>query len=143
MQFIVERGEISGALTFVREEARRLGVPVRAARRMELACEEAIVNIFSYAHSGESSRVWLECRMEGCAHFEVLIQDEGSPFNPLEVEVDLQKDVPLSERRIGGLGIFLIRQLVYEAVYLREGGVNLLRLVLRLECEGLGYSQID
>ena len=57
-------------------------------------------------------------------------RDQGKPFDPLaQPPPDL--DAPLEERPVGGLGLTLVRGLVDEARYCREGGTNVLRLVKR------------
>ena len=59
---------------------------------------------------------------------EIIIADEGIPFNPLSVpEPDVH--VPIEERMIGGLGIFMIRKLADDVTYERDGNRNVLTLV--------------
>jgi anti-sigma regulatory factor (Ser/Thr protein kinase) len=54
-------------------------------------------------------------------------EDRGREFNPLEIgEPDL--DIPLEERKLGGLGIHLVKKMVDEAKYRREGDRNILLL---------------
>jgi anti-sigma regulatory factor (Ser/Thr protein kinase) len=61
---------------------------------------------------------------------EVQIEDAAPPFDPLSLpEPDLTVD--LEERQVGGLGIFLIRQVMDEIVYRHENGKNILVLVKR------------
>lgn len=131
MRFDAKLQSLEAMMSHVRQEAKRLNIPPKAIHKMELACEEAIVNIISYAKSPEE--ISLECSLVDETHFEVVIKDRGPPFNPLEVAVDLQTDTPILDRKIGGLGIYLIRKLIDESTYLREGGTNILRLTLRLE----------
>jgi serine/threonine-protein kinase RsbW len=55
-------------------------------------------------------------------------RDAGAPFNPLDAPApDL--GTPPEERKIGGLGLHLVRSLVDDASYCREGSVNVLVLV--------------
>lgn len=57
-------------------------------------------------------------------------RDEGPPFDPLaQPPPDL--DAPLEQRTAGGLGLTLMRALVDEARYVRDGPANVLRLVKR------------
>ena len=57
----------------------------------------------------------------------ITLLDDGIPFDPLSAE---QPDVhaPLDERDVGGLGIFLVRELMDEVVYQRQGDRNRLTL---------------
>jgi anti-sigma regulatory factor (Ser/Thr protein kinase) len=59
------------------------------------------------------------------------VEDEGKPFDPLQVPPpDLHS--PLQERQVGGLGIHFIKQLVDEVTYARVDGRNRLHLTKRL-----------
>ena len=133
MQFIVDIESLDKMLVFIREEALKLKIHPKAIQKMELACEEAFVNIISYAHPNPSNDLFIDCFLVDKTHFEVVIKDKGPPFNPLEVNIDPQKNIAVHERKIGGLGIYLIRKLIDEAIYLREDEFNVLRLTLRLE----------
>ncbi len=133
MEFGVNIETLSAMLTFVRDQAVRLKIPPKAILRMELACEEALVNIISYSNTPDCEKIFIDCNLTEETHFHVVIKDSGPAFNPLEVSIDPQKNIAVHERRIGGLGIYLIRKLVDEAIYVREGTCNVLSLTLRLE----------
>ena len=58
-------------------------------------------------------------------------RDEGAPFDPLSAaSPDLEADI--MDRPIGGLGLYLIRQIAEETHYRRVDGANLLRVSLRI-----------
>ena len=53
------------------------------------------------------------------------VHDGGKPFNPLDVKPpDLY--APLEDRELGGLGIHLVRSLMDQVTYRREGDQNVL-----------------
>jgi len=58
--------------------------------------------------------------------------DEASPFDPLTETPDPDIDAGIEERRIGGLGVYLVREMMDEVKYAREGNRNRLTLVTRL-----------
>jgi anti-sigma regulatory factor (Ser/Thr protein kinase) len=95
---------------------------------LKLAVEEAVVNIISYAYPGkeeESISVSLE---HGINHLAVVITDTGIAFDPTgKKEPDLS--LPLEERPIGGLGTFLLRQLMTNVSYTRLGNKNILTMI--------------
>lgn len=99
----------------------------KTIRKIELACEEAIVNIISYAYPDEKGILLIQCEKKR-GRFEITIRDHGVPFNPIDVEISPEIDKPAQERRVGGLGIFLIRKAIDEASYQREKDENVLRL---------------
>ena len=102
---------------------------------VRLSCEEIIVNIISYAYPpGVNGYIWLNVVVEQ----EMLcieIHDGGTPFNPINREdPDIMQD--LGEREIGGLGIFLVLQMMDDVEYKYEEGKNKLILKKRIENEG-------
>ena len=103
------------------------------AYTVRLACEEVIVNIISYAYPpGKDGYIRLNVTVnqdELC----IEIHDGGIPFNPTEKQKpDITQE--LEEREMGGLGIFLVVQLMDVVVYRREEGEN--RLTLKKKIEG-------
>ena len=83
---------------------------------IHLVCEELVVNITSYAYPSEKDgyiKIIIE-KENGC--LTICFIDGGIPFNPLERK---QPDIslPLEERQIGGLGIFLTTQMMDEVLY--------------------------
>lgn len=94
---------------------------------VDLALEEALANVIMYAYpEGEKGEVTLSTHVEDYAIY-MKISDMGIPFNPLEQkEADL--NVSLEERKIGGLGIHLIKEIMDELAYVYEDGRNVLKM---------------
>ena len=57
----------------------------------------------------------------------IVVEDDGKPFNPLDAPPP-NLDLPIDERPIGGLGIFLMKSLTSAMDYRREGDRNTLTL---------------
>lgn len=96
---------------------------------LQLAVEEAIANTVIHGYRGAAGEVTIAIHATQGA-VEVRIEDRAPPFNPLLLpEPDLGAD--LDERQIGGLGVYLIRQVVDEVVYRYTGKKNILTLVKR------------
>lgn len=121
--------ELHNMLDLIRKTGEKKACPQEKLLKLELACEELLVNIISYAYQGEGSpgTIILFCH-EGTDSFEVIIKDHGSSFNPLTASINIQKNLPLEERKPGGLGIFLARNSVDEFSYLRENNSNIVSL---------------
>lgn len=121
--------EIPEAIAFIAERAGAWGLHPQRLMQLELAVEEAVVNICLYAYQVPPGD--LIVRVEpGDSRFIVDLIDEGVPFDPLAVdEPDLR--AAAQERAVGGLGIFLVRRVMDEVSYTREGSRNVLRLVIR------------
>lgn len=79
---------------------------------IELAIEEVFVNIVKYSHLPETAVVMVSYEYDALKKAVVIqFEDEGHPFNPLEVrEPDVTAE--LSERAPGGLGIYMLRKLM-------------------------------
>lgn len=95
--------------------------------KLRLCIEEAVVNIVDYAYEGGNGFVEVGTFIDGKELF-ITLEDSGKPFNPLEMS---DPDITLSaeERGIGGLGIFLCKQLMDEMTYSYENGRN--KLVMK------------
>jgi anti-sigma regulatory factor (Ser/Thr protein kinase) len=100
---------------------------------IELAVEEALVNVISYAYQGgPAGDVQVRCSVRDGRWLVIEIIDSGTPFDVLAAPPpDLT--APVEERRTGGLGIHFIKRLTDRAAYRREGGRNILELRVRLD----------
>ena len=95
---------------------------------IELAVEEALVNIFKYAYPETPGQVEMQCDSDDSKKITIKIRDSGIPFNSLSrPDPDITAD--LENRKIGGLGIFLIKKMADEVRYNRSGGTNVLTIV--------------
>ena len=89
--------------------------------------EELVLNIVDYSHSE-----YLDIEiLRDEKSITLRIHDAGTPFNPLEMEMpDLT--LPMEERPIGGLGIFMVIKYMDSITYDYAGGENILTLVKNL-----------
>lgn len=96
--------------------ARKGGFGDKDIYNIQLATDEAASNIIEHAYEGVSDGVLdLSCGMEGNA-IKIILIDYGVPYDPSAIPMpDIKAD--LSERKIGGLGIFLMRKLMDEVHY--------------------------
>ncbi|HOP40729.1 MAG TPA: ATP-binding protein [Geobacteraceae bacterium] len=113
-------------LGFAGECAARAGFSAKRLAEVELVIEEAVVNICKYAYPAETGLIEITCRGDRTSLC-VRITDTGVPFDLLAVaEPDLYADI--SDRRIGGLGCYLIKTLADEVTSRRDGDRNVLEL---------------
>lgn len=121
---------------FVRGQIRDGGCSRETQFKIQLALEEALVNIAHYAYPpGVSGWIELACRLEPAGQrLCVEIRDGGRAFNPFE-RAKPDMTAPLDKRPIGGLGIFLVRQMAEKAEYRRDGEINVLTMHFRLEAD--------
>ncbi|MBF0403411.1 ATP-binding protein [Candidatus Magnetominusculus xianensis] len=106
------------------------GFTAERVGEVELVIEEAFVNIASYAYEGQppgTAEMVIKVDEAGDLHVELI--DEGVPFDSTAVaEPDLEADI--DNRKIGGLGIFFMKQLMDDVSYSREDGKNILRFTV-------------
>jgi anti-sigma regulatory factor (Ser/Thr protein kinase) len=116
---------------FVGEVARQVGFSAKEIYSIQLAADEASSNIIEHAYAGiTDGKLEIECdAFEG--GIKIVMRDRGKSFNPSSVpEPNVKAD--LSERKIGGLGMYLMRKLMDEVTYesSAENG-NILTMVKR------------
>lgn len=131
MEFLADLTTLESMMHYLRSEAQTHGMDEKALRKMELACEEAIVNIISYAYPEKKGPLSVICSRKG-NRFEIILKDQGVAFNPIDAEINPQLDKSVTDRKIGGLGIYLIRKAIDEAYYQRIDNENVLRLTFSL-----------
>ena len=109
--------------------ARAQGFDQKRLSEIELSTEEALVNIFNYAYPQGPGDVELNCKLDD-SHFVIEIIDSGVPFD-ISTLPDPDVTLNVDERKIGALGIFLMKRLMDEIRTTREGVRNILSLVVR------------
>jgi serine/threonine-protein kinase RsbW len=97
-------------------------------RDMQVALDEVLTNIVDYGYTDDAEhKIRIRLRVLDDV-LEATIEDDGVPFNPLESAMpDIR--APLRERRIGGVGLHFVKNLMSQVSYDRVGDRN--RLVLK------------
>lgn len=123
--------EIVRMTEFVDEISRELNLSVEDTFNIRLAIEEAVTNVIMYAYPQTvEGDILLSAREEGDSIVFQLV-DSGNEFDPtLQPDADVTSS--LEDREIGGLGIFLIRQLMQSVSYSRIDGRNVLTMIKQL-----------
>ena len=104
----------------------------KAQMQLDLAVEEIFVNIANYAYAPGEGKAAIRVQVsEEPRRVDVTFRDRGVPYNPLEKE-DPDVTALAAERKLGGLGIFLTKQLMDEVQYEYRDGQNVLTLTKRI-----------
>ena len=123
--------EVPRLAAFVDEVCEAIGFSPAVTMQMNLALEEAVVNVMKYAYPiGTHGNVTIEAQAND-VRLKFTIIDSGKPFDPT-VKADVDLSLPVQERPIGGLGIHIIRQIMDSINYERLDGHNVLTLRKRL-----------
>ena len=123
--------EISKLAQFVDEVGEEFSLTPDIVFNLNLVLEEAVVNVINYAYPKEDHQnIYLSAQLhDGSIVF--VLTDTGKEFDPTAAP---EADITLSaeDRPIGGLGIFLIRQIMNEVKYERIEGKNVLTMGKKL-----------
>lgn len=104
------------------------GFDLKRTNEIKLAIEEAFVNICNYSYPTKTGDVAITCQFEN-NRFIIEISDSGIPFD-ITKRADPDINASTEARKIGGLGIFLIKKMMDEVTYRREEGRNILNLIV-------------
>ena len=117
---------------FIEEVAESHGADMSLTMSINLALEEAVVNVMNYAYpQGTSGEIDITVAYtNGTLVF--TISDAGTPFDPTKVS-DVDTSLSAEERPIGGLGIHLVRQIMDEVSYSYEKNHNILTLKKKIQ----------
>ncbi|MBM3119749.1 MAG: ATP-binding protein [Chloroflexi bacterium] len=115
---------------FISSSMGQLGIDA-GVFEVQTAADEACTNIIKYAYAEEGGIINITCEVRD-NNFVVTIKDKGKPFDPSSVlPPDLETDV--DKRRIGGLGIYLMRKLMDDVSYsfdAEKGNTLVMRKIL-------------
>lgn len=127
-----ESARLDEAIAFLQCFWRSEGLPEEGAFAFELALEELFMNVAMHGtvDSARPPRVNVSLSRKG-DRVELIFLDEGTAFDPLALpEPDLNADI--DARKVGGLGVFLLREMMDEVDYHQEGGWNRIRAAKRV-----------
>ena len=123
--------EVPQLNVFVDEVCEQADFDMSTTLKLNLAIEEAVVNVMNYAYpAGEKGDVDIEAMIND-EYLVFVISDSGTPFDPT-AKAEVDTTLSAEERGIGGLGIHLIRQIMDTINYERVEGKNVLTLRKKL-----------
>ena len=119
--------EIPRLAAFIEEVAEANGINMSLSMNINLAMEEAVVNVMNYAYpTGTQGDIDIQASLAG-NELTFTITDSGTPFDPTQTTVP-DTSLEAEDRPIGGLGIHLVRQLMDTLEYQYLNGKNILTL---------------
>ena len=128
-----EKENIPAVIDFINGELENLGCSLRTVTQIDVAIDELYSNIAYYAYGERHGQVTVRIESEDRPPVVVIsFQDEGKPFNPLE-QGDPDVTLPARERKIGGLGIFMVKKSMDDVRYEYRDGKNILTIRKTIE----------
>ena len=126
--------EIGAAAEKIDAYCESQGLAPQIAYAVNLSIDEILTNTISYGYDDDAEhRIGLSLRVEGDL-LVVVIEDDGRPFDSsLTREPDV--DATLEERALGGLGLFLVQQMMDDVAYRRMDDRNVITLTKSADAE--------
>ena len=124
---------ISAVTNFVEHELTERNCPKSAKAQINIAIDEIFGNIAQYAYNPENGDATVRVEVTDDP-IEVILtfMDKGKPYNPLE-KADPDVTLSAKERKVGGLGIFIVKKSMDEIDYHYEDGKNVLKIRKNIE----------
>lgn len=113
---------------FVNEYLESLDCPLKIQMKIAIVIDEIFSNISYYAYGEEKGEVIIRIeKRENPYGVQLTFLDHGMPYDPLKVD---EPDISLSvdERQIGGMGIFMVKNIMDEISYEYADGQNVLKM---------------
>lgn len=123
---------LSTVMNFISGTLHDYKCPLSLRKQIQLAVEEIYVNVANYAYAPGTGKVSISCEITNNPHIATItFTDEGKPYNPF-AKNDPNVDEQVSERRIGGLGVFVVKKIMDNIAYSYQDGKNILTISKRL-----------
>ena len=130
MAIQTSRDELARITTAIEGLAQQDDWPDELVFRVNLVLEELVLNIIDYGQDGGDPDIALEIESEADS-IRIELSDRGRPFDPLTEAPEPDLTSALGERSVGGLGVYLTKELMDEVRYSREAHRNRLSIVTR------------
>lgn len=120
------------AINFVNENLDSIGTSEGVKSQLDIAVEEIFVNIAKYAYGDEKGKAVIKFSFdEDTKTITLVFEDKGMPYNPLE-KPDPDITLSANERKIGGLGIFMVKKFTDNMEYSYENETNILTITKKI-----------
>ena len=117
---------------FIEEIGDELGLDMELLMNLNLVMEEMVTNVIFYAYpEGEDAEIELLAKSDG-KELTFVLSDQGKEFDPTAKE-DANPDINPADREIGGMGIFIVKNIMNKVTYQRLEGRNLLTMTKGIE----------
>lgn len=124
--------DLQHVAAFVEEIADELQLSPELTMNFNLVLEEMVSNVIFYAYPKENDQPIILTATSDDDSISFIITDEGRAFDPTARE-DADMSVNPADRQLGGMGIFITRQIMDDVTYQRIDGFNILTMTKRLK----------
>ncbi len=143
MRITADVNKLAEVRDFIRQQAEQVGVDAEAVPDIVQAVDECVTNSIVHGYQGSRGSVEVEVEVDrDRKSLIVRIEDQAPPFDPTSVpSPDTTAD--LDERRLGGMGLFLARDLMDVVSYRHTDEGNQLTLIKQCITNGRSESKGD
>ncbi|MDR2600450.1 MAG: ATP-binding protein [Oscillospiraceae bacterium] len=119
--------KLNDVLDFIDEKMDEIGIDMKGQYSVRVSVEELFVNVANYAYpNGEGDITVTTSTKPG--EFIIEIKDNGIPYNPLEKD-DPDTTLTAEKREIGGLGIYMVKNMMDSVNYTYQNGQNIMTIM--------------
>jgi len=123
---------ITAITAFIDEELEKAGCSMKAQMQLDIAADEIFANVSMYAYAPETGDVTVGLEIDGETKIATMqFRDRGIPFDPTKAE-EPDVTLPAEKRRIGGLGIFMVKKSMDSVNYEYRDGQNILTITKKI-----------
>ena len=123
--------ELEHVAEFVEQIGEELGLDMELQMNLNLVLEEMVTNVIFYAYpEGKTADIELQAESNG-KELTFVLSDQGKEFDPTAKE-DADPDVNPIDREIGGMGIYIVKNIMNQVTYQRLEGKNLLTMTKKI-----------
>ena len=127
-ELVIEAANVNlpKVMVFIDEQLEAVGCLMKTQAQIEVAVEELFVNIANYAYDKVNGMVTVQVSVyEAPLRVEITFIDNGKQYDPL-ANPDPDISLPAQRRKIGGLGIFMVKKSMDDVCYEYKDGKNIL-----------------
>ena len=123
---------ITAITAFIDEELEKAGCSMKAQMQLDIAADEVFANVSMYAYAPETGEVTVGLEVdEETKTATMQFRDRGIPCDPTKAE-EPDVTLPAEKRRIGGLGIFMVKKSMDSVNYEYRDGQNILTITKKI-----------
>jgi anti-sigma regulatory factor (Ser/Thr protein kinase) len=119
---------MDAVLDFINEHIEHCSMKIQ--NQIGIVIDEVFANISAYAYNPSVGEVTVRIKADD-QDIAIEFEDKGVPYNPLLNE-DPDITLDAEEREIGGLGIFMVKNIMDSVEYKRDGSKNILTIKKQL-----------
>ncbi len=115
--------DVEKVTSFAEGILEKLEVPMKATMQISVAIDEIFSNIVKHGYKNQGGPVWVHVSSEQNS-VSISFEDESPMYNPLQQD-DPDTTLSAEDRKIGGLGIFVVKRTMSDVSYRYENGRNI------------------